>query len=62
MGITLGPILAGVLIALTSSGPFTSTNGFQAMFIVCAGASLTSILFVRRLQRAEDDRHQLESE
>lgn len=60
VGITLGPILAGVLIAVTTSGPFTGTKGFQAMFIVCAGAALTSILFVRRLQRAEDDRRRLE--
>ncbi|MGH2884447.1 MAG: MFS transporter, partial [Solirubrobacteraceae bacterium] len=62
VGITLGPILAGILIAVTSSGPFAATKGFQAMFIVCAGAALTSILFVRRLEQAEDDRHQLESE
>ena len=62
VGITLGPILAGVLIALTSSGPFTGTQGFQAMWIVCAGAALTSIFFVRRLQRAEDDRRGLERE
>lgn len=62
VGITLGPILAGILISLTSSGPFTATQGFQAMWIVCAGAALTSILFVRKLQRAEDDRRRLENE
>jgi len=60
VGITIGPILAGVLISLTSSGPFTGTQGFQAMWIVCAGAALTSIVFVRKLQRAEDDRRRLE--
>src|SRR5436305_3861696 len=62
VGITLGPILAGVLIALTRSGPFSGTQGFQAMWIVCAGAALTSILFLRKLQRAEDDRRGLERE
>ncbi|MBV9367516.1 MAG: hypothetical protein JO046_09705 [Solirubrobacterales bacterium] len=62
MGITIGPILAGVLISLTSRGPYTGTQGFQAMWIVCAGAALTSIVFVRRLQRAENDRRELERE
>jgi MFS family permease len=62
VGITLGPIVAGILISLTSTGPFTGTQGFQAMWIVCAGAALTSIFFVRRLQRAEDDRRRLESQ
>ncbi len=62
VGITLGPILAGVLISLTSSGPFTGTQGFQAMWIVCSGAALTSIFFVHKLQRAEDDRRGLERE
>jgi MFS family permease len=62
VGITLGPILAGVLIWLTRSGPFTGTQGFQAMWIVCAGAALTSIVFVRGLERAADDRRSLERE
>jgi hypothetical protein len=62
VGITLGPILAGILIAVTGSGPFSGTQGFQAMWIVCAGAALTSIWFVRKLERAEDDRRQLRGE
>ncbi len=62
VGITVGPILAGILIAVTSNGPFSGTKGFQAMWIVCAGAALTSILFVRRLQQAEDDRRRLEQD
>ncbi len=60
VGITLGPVLAGVLISVTSNGPFSGTSGFQAMWIVCAAAALTSIVFVRKLQRAEDDRRRLE--
>jgi MFS family permease len=59
-GITTGPILAGILISLTASGVFKGTQGFQAMWIVCAGAALTSIIFLRKLQRAEDDRRRLE--
>jgi predicted MFS family arabinose efflux permease len=62
VGITLGPILAGILISVTSSGPFTGTQGFQAMWIVCAGAALTSLVFLRRLERADEDRRQLKGE
>lgn len=62
VGIILGPILAGILISVTGSGPFTATKGFQAMWIVCAGAALTSIVFLRKLERAEDDRRRLEDE
>lgn len=59
VGITLGPIIAGVLISVTSGGPFASTHGFQAMWIVCAAAALTSLLFLRRLGQAEQDRRAL---
>lgn len=62
VGITLGPVLAGVLISVTGGGLFSGTSGFQAMWIVCAAAALISIVFVRRLQQAEDDRRRLESE
>lgn len=61
VGITLGPILAGILIAVTGSSVFKGTQGFQAMWIVCAGAALTSIVFLRKLQQAEDDRRDLEN-
>ena len=61
VGITLGPILAGALIWFTRNGPFSGTQGFQAMWIVCAAAALTSIVFVRKLEHAEDDRRRLES-
>ena len=40
LGIVTGPILAGLAISLTQSGPFASTHGFQAMFIVCGAAAL----------------------
>ncbi len=60
VGITLGPIIAGVLISVTSAGPFASTHGFQAMWIVCAGAALGSLLFLRQLAQAEQDQRALE--
>ncbi|MBV9918013.1 MAG: MFS transporter [Solirubrobacterales bacterium] len=56
LGIIAGPILAGVLISITGSGPFASTHGFQAMWIVCAGAAFASLFFVGRLRRALQDR------
>ncbi len=59
VGIVLGPILAGVLIWVTRHGPFQGTHGFQAMFIVCAAASFASLIFLRRLERASEDRRQL---
>ncbi len=59
LGIIVGPILAGAVISLTSAGPFRATHGFQAMWLVCATAALTSLLFVRRLQSAEEDRRRL---
>ncbi len=55
LGIILGPILAGLLIQLGGSGPFTATNGYQAMWIVCAAATFVSIAFVRRLRAALPD-------
>jgi MFS family permease len=54
IGIVAGPILAGVLIAVTAHGPFGGTHGFQAMWIVCAAGAFGSILFVRRLRRSVD--------
>lgn len=60
IGIVTGPILAGVLISLTSTGAFSATEGFQSMWIVCAGATLLSLPFVRRLRAAGHDRHRLE--
>jgi MFS family permease len=54
IGIVAGPILAGVLIAVTAHGPFGTTHGFQAMWIVCAAGAFGSIPFVRRLRRSVD--------
>ncbi len=54
IGIVAGPVLAGVLIAVTAHHPFASTHGFQAMWIVCAAGAFGSIPFVRRLRKATD--------
>lgn len=56
IGIVAGPILAGVAIALTRSGVFAGTQGFQAMWIVCSAAALASLLFLGRLRSAYPDR------
>jgi MFS family permease len=53
VGITIGPILAGAAVALTRGGVFSATQGFQAVWIVCAAAALTSLLFLRRLRDAQ---------
>jgi Na+/melibiose symporter-like transporter len=55
-GIVAGPVLAGALITATGSGVFKATDGFQAMWIVCAAASLLSILFLQRMKGASRDR------
>jgi MFS family permease len=59
VGITTGPLLAGVLIYVTRHAPFGATSGYQAMWIVCAAASLLSIVFVRAMRRSVKDREQL---
>ena len=59
LGIVTGPILAGIVIALTGGGVFHGTRGSQAMWIVCAAAAFASLVFLRRLQRAADDRREL---
>ncbi len=51
IGIVLGPVLAGGLIAITGTGAFRSTHGFQAMWIVCTAAAFGSIPLVRRMRR-----------
>jgi MFS family permease len=62
LGIVTGPILAGLVIALTKSGPFTATHGFQAMWFVCSAAALLSLLLVRQLRHERADRRQLREE
>ena len=61
VGIITGPILAGVAITVLSP-VFTSTDGFQAMWFVCAAAALCSLLFLHRLRDADQDRRQLREE
>ena len=51
IGIIIGPILAGIAIALTRHSPFGATQGFQAIWFVCAAGAFSSIPFVRRVRR-----------
>jgi Na+/melibiose symporter-like transporter len=60
VGIVLGPILAGVAIELSKNSLFTSTKGFQAMWIVCAAAAFLSLPFLRALRSRDQDREELE--
>lgn len=60
VGITLGPLIAGILISVTQSHLFSATQGYQAMWVVCAAASLSSLWFVRRMRLAGKDREELE--
>jgi MFS family permease len=48
IGTALGPLLAGVAIAL-GRDLFAGTQGFAAMWAVCAAATLASIPLARRL-------------
>lgn len=50
IGIALGPLLAGVAVSVLS-GVFSSTEGYQAVWGVCAAAILLSLAFVGRLRR-----------
>ncbi len=61
VGIVLGPILAGALIWVTRDGVFKASHGFQAMWIVCAAATLASLWFLRKLANAGEDRERLEA-
>ncbi len=55
VGIVLGPLIAGALIWGTRHGLFAATQGFQAMWIVCAAATFASLFFLRRLDYANED-------
>ncbi len=59
IGISLGPVLAGTAIQLTRS-PLSGTQGFQAMWGVCAAAILLSIPLLGRLRSEHEDREELE--
>jgi MFS family permease len=51
IGITLGPLVAGVLISLGAGGLFEATDGFQATWIVPFVSILASLPLLRRLER-----------
>jgi MFS family permease len=48
IGIMLGPLIGGAAVAL-ASGILTSTQGYAAVWLVCAVASLLSVPFLRRV-------------
>jgi MFS family permease len=48
IGIMLGPLIGGVAVAL-ASGILSSTEGYAAVWLVCAVASLASVPFLRRV-------------
>jgi MFS family permease len=54
VGTALGPLLAGVVITV-ARGPLQSSQGYAAMWAVCAAAILASIPLLREL-RDEVDR------
>jgi MFS family permease len=62
VGLVLGPVLAGVLIWVTRTNIFKGTEGFQAMWIVCAAATFASLFFLRRMAHASKDRRSLGEE
>jgi hypothetical protein len=45
----LGPLLAGVAIGVLD-GPFSGTDGYQAMWGVCAAAILLSVPILGRVR------------
>jgi MFS family permease len=49
VGTALGPLLAGIAIGIFS-GPFAGTDGYQAMWGVCAAAILLSVPILGRLR------------
>jgi MFS family permease len=51
VGTMLGPLLTGLAVDLLA-GPFDGTEGYQAMWLVCGGTVLLSLIFVRRMARA----------
>jgi MFS family permease len=53
IGTALGPLLAGIAISVARE-PLSSTDGYAAMWAVCAAATLASIPLVRRLRDDAD--------
>jgi MFS family permease len=52
IGTWLGPLLGGLAVTVLA-GPFAATEGYQAVWGVCAAAVLLSLLPLRSLARAE---------
>jgi MFS-type transporter involved in bile tolerance (Atg22 family) len=50
LGVMLGPLLAGVAIQVLR-GPFSSTHGFAAMWIVTSASILASVPVLSGLRR-----------
>ncbi len=48
LGTLLGPLVGGIVIGALR-GPFSSTHGYQAMWLVCSAAIFISIPFSRQL-------------
>jgi MFS family permease len=55
IGTALGPLLAGIAIQ-TLGGPFSATEGYGAMWLVCGGAILLSLPALARLRTLAEDR------
>lgn len=51
LGVTLGPLLGGVAVSL-GSGVFEATDGYAAVWVLCAAASLGSVPFLWRVRGA----------
>jgi MFS family permease len=50
IGTALGPLAAGIVIE-TLEGPFSSSHGYAAMWLVCGGAILLSLPSLLRLRQ-----------
>ncbi len=56
IGTALGPLLAGIAIEVLDVGPFASTDGYSAMWLVCGGTILLSLPALMRLRHLAEDR------
>jgi MFS family permease len=54
IGTALGPLMAGIVIE-TLHGPFESSDGYAAMWLVCGGTILLSVPFLLHLRRLAGD-------
>jgi MFS family permease len=61
LGTMLGPLLAGVAVD-GLKGVFGSTQGYAAIWLVCSGTVLLSVVFLARLGAAREDRERLAQE